>query len=128
MCRQRRPKKGSYDAKFVKDFLMNDGNNGKNNTPTEVLMLPAGKTNFQKAEDRACPISPTIYYGTHPISQFSLCFCSFLWLWSMYRGCGRIFQNTLNSSISVVLTLRGVSASNFKKNLFFGFQTLNQFS
>ena len=22
---------------------MNDGNNGKNNTPTEVLMLPAGK-------------------------------------------------------------------------------------
>ena len=44
MCRQRRPKKGSYDAKFVRDFLMNDGNNGKNNTPTEVLMLPAGKT------------------------------------------------------------------------------------
>ena len=42
-----RPKKGSYDAKFVKDFLMNDGNNGKNNTPTEVLMLPAGKTNIQ---------------------------------------------------------------------------------
>ena len=25
---------------------MNDGNNGKNNTPTEVLMLPAGKTNI----------------------------------------------------------------------------------
>ena len=47
MCRQRRPKKGSYDAKFVKDFLMNDGNNGQNNTPTEVLMLPAGKTNIQ---------------------------------------------------------------------------------
>ena len=44
MCRQRRPKKGSYDAKFVKDFLMDDGSNGKNNTPTEVLMLPAGKT------------------------------------------------------------------------------------
>ena len=42
-----RPKKGSYDAKFVKDFLMDDGSNGKNNTPTEVLMLPAGKTNMQ---------------------------------------------------------------------------------
>ena len=41
-----RPKKGSYDAKFVKDFLMNDSSNGKNNTPTEVLMLPAGKTNI----------------------------------------------------------------------------------
>ena len=39
-----RPKKGSYDAKFVRDFLINDGSNGKNNTPTEVLMLPAGKT------------------------------------------------------------------------------------
>ena len=38
-----RPNKGSYDAEFVKDFLMdNSGNNGKNNTPTEVLMLPAG--------------------------------------------------------------------------------------
>ena len=44
VCRERRPKKGSYDAKFVKDFLMNDGNNGKNSTPAEVLMLPAGKT------------------------------------------------------------------------------------
>ena len=41
-----RPKRGSYDAKFVKDFLMDDGGNGKNNTPTEVLMLPAGKTNI----------------------------------------------------------------------------------
>ena len=37
-----RPKKGSYDAEFVKDFLMDDSGNGKNNTPTEVLMLPAG--------------------------------------------------------------------------------------
>ena len=43
VCRERRPKNGSYDAKFVKDFLMN-GNNGKNSTPAEVLMLPAGKT------------------------------------------------------------------------------------
>ena len=39
-----RPKKGSYDSDFVKDFLMDDSGNGKNNTPTEVLMLPAGKT------------------------------------------------------------------------------------
>ena len=37
-----RPKKGSYDSDFVKDFLMDHGGNGKNNTPTEVLMLPAG--------------------------------------------------------------------------------------
>ena len=37
-----RPKKGSYNSEFVKDFLMDDGSNGKNNTPTEVLMLPAG--------------------------------------------------------------------------------------
>ena len=37
-----RPKKGSYDSEFVKDFLMDHGGNGKNNTPTEVLMLPAG--------------------------------------------------------------------------------------
>ena len=37
-----RPKKASYDAEFVKDFLMDHGGNGKNNTPTEVLMLPAG--------------------------------------------------------------------------------------
>ena len=37
-----RPEKGSYDSDFVKDFLMDDSGNGKNNTPTEVLMLPAG--------------------------------------------------------------------------------------
>ena len=60
-----RPKKGSYDAKFVKDFLMDDGSNGKNNTPTEVLMLPAGKTNIQKAENRGCPISPILWDPSH---------------------------------------------------------------
>ena len=42
-----RPKKGSYDSDFVKDFLMDDSGNGKNNTPTEVLMLPAGNLDSQ---------------------------------------------------------------------------------
>ena len=57
-----RPKKGSYDAKFVKDFLMDDGGNGKNNTPTEVLMLPAGNahSHIRKPKSNASKIHLSI--------------------------------------------------------------------
>ena len=66
-----RPKKGSYDADFVKGFLMNDGNEGKNNTPTEVLMLPAGKPHIKMPKLNASSIVKESIYSFKDLDELS---------------------------------------------------------